>query len=368
MDNQRRVLVVSYRKCLRSVAFTGMFDFEDLLLQWEEADLVEVPAHRGSLAFDVPRSAYQVLRTLGVGSKRSLSLTRLGRRGAAPHDRYDLVVFVTGSVFDLFGISWLADLVSKSDRVVAIALEAWPEQLQPGPVDLEPFDVFDQVYVGLTSGAKTLAQRHGERFKFLAPATNVPRFHPTPSPRSIMAVNPGRVHPLQHEGLLRLERTVGRPYLYDTTWGVQAKSVDSHRQAYSNTLSAADLLVCNYAKFDQPKVVGDQHEVPMRFFEGLAAGSVPVGVRPSEEAARSAGVQTAAFCDIPLSDQIGDLDELLRDHDRLSGLQRTNRQLALNQHDWGHRWESVLSDLSLDPTPVLRNRLESMAEEALKLE
>ncbi len=360
---ERRVLVVSYRRCLQNVAFTGIFDFEDLICDWESADLIELPAHRGSLSFEGPRSAYQGLRTIGVPAERALKLTKYGRRLIPPQAEYDVAIFVTGSIFDLFGISWLVDSLPSFNTSIAYTLEAWPGQLQPRPVDLEPFDVFDRIYVGLLDGSDALAGRHGSKIGFLPPAANVARYNPLDS-RPTMAVNFGRYNAEQHTALLRAQEIHGRPYQHDTISSVTAKSISQHRQNYANLLCDADLMISNYAKFDQPQIIGSHHEVPMRLFEALAAGCLPIGLPPSDRALAACDLSDCHRAYFPLHSDPSIISDILSRPDELRAKQLHNRTIALERHDWGHRWMSILADAGLAPTAILRNRLDAMAEES----
>lgn len=364
----RRVLVVSNRKRLTGPAFTGLFEFENLICEWEGADLVTLPHHRGDTRYDLPRSIYQGLRKFHVPATSALQATRLGRSLPLPQDHYDLVVIVAGSIFDLFSASWLAHNRSRFERVVAVALEAWPPQIGPGAVDLEPFDFFDRIFVGLAEGTRILSERYPHSFELMRPATNVLRYETSVHrSRPNLAVSLGRSNPNQ-TAAARGAAAARQQGVVDDSNAVPATSdITVHRRNYAAMLTSADLMICNYAKFDLPATIGTAREVPMRFFEALAAGCIPAGASPGESEIRNADLEDAIRFDLALDGSADDILKQLPAPGDWPELRRRNRRLALESHDWSNRWRQVLASLGLEAPAILDHRRSAISAEVEKL-
>ena len=177
----------------------------------------------------------------------------------------------------------------------------------------------------------------------------------------------GRRDVRQHAELLRWSAEADRLHLFDSVVG---KAVDwvAHRERLARLYRQSHISVCNYAKHDQPAVIGDIRTVPMRLFEGLASGTVLVGLAPSAEAQRQlVGAELVEpFADAdgrlsPLFDAPPDAPEVLAQRHR-------NQALALRRHDWGHRWEVLLRTLGLPVPEPLARRLDDLSRRADQLD
>ncbi len=356
----RNVLVVSMRGYQRLPAYTAWFEFEDLIVEWEDAEILELPFGLLDQSFRWPRAVYQALRAIGVNEEAAL---KLPSRSPKPlRASYDLIIVTLSSFFDLFAGNGLRSLLTPGGKLVAMVIESWPSEVKQRATRIEPIGQFDEIYMGLSSGSAALTKYLDRRIRYLAPAGDVLSSRSVSyGRRSIAAVNPGRRSTSQHQLLLDACAKDGRPYIYDTISGGEVMDHRSHRQNYNSLLRQSELLVCNYAKFDRPEVIGETRDLPGRLYEGLAAGNVLAGQLPPQLEEGGIGLGEAVIVQLPLNGKSQRLDDVLLDEGFLREAKRKNHRIAASGHDWVHRWAAILRDLGLEPTSNAVARLDSLA-------
>jgi hypothetical protein len=182
------------------------------------------------------------------------------------------------------------------------------------------------------------------------------------SDRTIGVYNPGRRAPEQHAWLDRYAAQRSALHLYDTLQGGLMADSAGHRQLYASLLSRTDLLVSNYARFDQPKVIRDVRAISGRVFEGLAAGCRMIGVAPDAALLEAAGLETARFHHLPLEEPIEPPSSLVDDPEVIAAERAGHVALAARTGDWAHRWVTMAQTVGLELSPGMRRRLERLDE------
>jgi hypothetical protein len=198
---------------------------------------------------------------------------------------------------------------------------------------------------------------------------------PEPPPRAIDVCNIGRRSPITHDALLRLARGRRIFYYYDTVAAsgdgekqrtFHVDNAGEHRLLLASLLQRSRYFIANRGRVNEPELVMGRDEIPGRFYEGAAAGTVMLGEPPrSEEFERQFGWPDAL---IPLpfdSPDVGRaLVQLDEDPPRLERIRRDNVRNAALRHDWVHRLRTVLETVGIPPTEAMlarERRLQDLA-------
>lgn len=132
-------------------------------------------------------------------------------------------------------------------------------------------------------------------------------------------------------------------------------SLPQHRAHFWKLLS----MSCITLAYDPVAVDPGSRRFPFsfigqRWFEGLAAGCVVVGIRPNcDEAARLLHWEDATL-EAPHEPEgfLQFVDELLADRARLARIRVANYRQMLLEHDWGYRVAEMLAALGVDAPPA----------------
>ena len=136
-------------------------------------------------------------------------------------------------------------------------------------------------------------------------------------------------------------------------------SLRQHRAHFWKLLS----MSCITLAYDPVAVDPGSRSFPFsfigqRWFEGLAAGCVVVGIRPNcDEAARLLHWKDATL-EAPREpeDFLEFIDGLLADGSRLARIRVSNHRQMLLEHDWGYRVAGMLAVVGVDAPPAWANR------------
>ncbi len=355
----RRVAVVSTRGLVHHPANAMLYEFEDLICEWENAELIEITRYHGHPTFDRRRLIYQGLRTAHISP--ALALRALSPRRRAPEQRFDIGIIVALGPFDLFVLDELQTLRDACDKLVVFVAEAWPPSIEGRALPHEPWALADHVFVGLAPAAELMASVIPAPVSFLALGVDAPLFAECSSEaRPIDVYNPGRRAPRQHDRLLAEAEASERWYEFDTVSGASVRDPRQHRQQYASTIGRANIVITNHAKFDMdPSLVGTEPVAPGRVLEGVAAGCLLAGSGIPGTALADLGLPTDLVEPFGFEPSPSDARRLL---ERASdtAAQASAHKLAGSTLDWGHRWKAVLDTIGEPPTPGLSTRLDRL--------
>ncbi|MEM7326726.1 MAG: hypothetical protein AAF531_26810 [Actinomycetota bacterium] len=367
-----RIALVTQRSVQKGTgqfpAYGAWTEAEDVLIDTVGADLIPL-----SLPIEDPRIRFRrqtgrAARSL-LGDRLSLPANPAARSALKSlSGHYDAIIFVAHSVWDLQLLERLGNLRKLADCVAVWFLETWPSSLvNTRQVKTEPFHAVDRIFVGMDGAVEPLANAIDREVTYLPLASNVTRFGPDlpDTERPIDLIGIGRRRQEQHEGMLRWAADTGRLYLYDSVKVSRPADLNAHRDTIGGWYRSSKLATCNFAKSDEPAIVGPHRMMPGRLWEGLAAGAGLVGVPPSATSQRELFGRTVveAMPDDPL-----DLPMFLEEQIERHGPEQTaaNVRLALTGHDWAHRWAALLDELGYGSPPGLEQRIASLAERAEK--
>jgi Glycosyl transferases group 1 len=228
---------------------------------------------------------------------------------------------------------------------------------------------FDHVFVGFKGSVDAISKVIGRRCHFLPPGVDAVRFSPYPNPpaRVIDIYSLGRRLEGLHRTLLKFTADRSMFYVYETLQTGAENLVSNHRQhrqLLANQIKRSRYFLVAPGKANLPEETRGQIEVPARFYEGAAAGTVMIGQAPDCEPFRQLfGWKDAVIAIDPNSFEVADvLAELAGQPERLWETSRRNAVEALLRHDWSYRWKQILAIAGLRPTPQLELREKRLKE------
>lgn len=363
------VLLLSMRRLSDLVAYSVLYEFEDVIAAVTDADRVEV---NGRAALEFSRRAYKLVR-LGSGSRRlaarfapAPSLVRLERD-------YEIFVPLFNYTHELYALASVPNWRDRCRVAACYINEVW-SHLLPGYL-LELLSQFDHVFIGMRHCVEDVARICGRPCSYLPFATDVLRFapFPNPAPRCIDVSYIGRRSPVTHQALIELAAARKIFYYFDTFAGGLGKDkkqrtfrvVDpaQHRMLLASLLQRSRYYVANRSRINEPEYTGKNEELSFRFYEGAAAGTVMIGEPPStEEFRRQFGWQDSVIrvpFDCAQIESV--LAELDRDPVRLARIRRDNVRNAALQHDWGLRLHEIYRTFAIPPTAAMLQRERALA-------
>lgn len=368
-DGQRpssRVLVLSQRRLRDAVANCVLYDFEDLLAEIDDVDII------APLRSPIPPGrSYKLARNLRAPKSLGRALSFRSHEFTVGQD-YDLFLAVLDSYRQVASVHAVKALRQRCHRAICFIPEIWPKDLHASNAILELFDVFDHIFVGVAHPVDTLGRITGKPCSNLHPAVDALRACPYPEVSRVVDIcNLGRRSAVTHQALLDHARAENLFYYYDTASGVlRVKDHRGHRRLLSEMIKRTRYFIANYAKIDQPNQTSGRQEVGYRFFEGVAGGAVLVGQPPDTEMFRQLfpwpdAVVASPFDNPAIADLIRQLDA---DPDRLAQIRAGNVSHALREHDWLYRYETMLDAVGLPHSARMQARRERLAALAQRFE
>lgn len=360
-DNPR-ILVFSQRNISRALFHCPHHEFEDVICQIDNAQMLAPKANTGSSRYGfAKRLAYHVPITMNPGIAHFESA-----------HRYELFFAICGIPSDLLAVDAAIDWKRFCGTSVCLIDEFWIRQIAEYRQFLRILDRFDVVMLYYSQSVKPVGEHIGSKCYYLPPGVDTFKFSPYPNPpqRSIDLYSIGRRSEVTHQKLLGMAARGDFFYLHDSISGSQAINSTQHRVLFANIAKRSRYFIVNPGLIDDPQTRGNQSEIGNRYFEGAASGTIMVGERPqNEEFDKLFGWED---CLIEMPYNSGNVDEIIRELDkspeRQERIRRTNVTQALLRHDWAYRWEFVLNAVGLAPTPELlkrKERLNSLAQLAL---
>jgi hypothetical protein len=359
------------RRLADLVGFCLQYEFEDVVAEVTGADRVDAGDRK---ALEFSRRVYKLAR-FATGSRR-FAKTCAPRPAMVRLERdYDFFFPIFNHAHELYALATVPDWRQRSRLAACYINELWAHLLPRYLLEL--LGEFDHVFVGARHAVSEVARIVGRPCSYLPAAADVLRFSPFPEPppRAIDVCNIGRRSPITHDALLRLARGRRIFYYYDTVAAsgdgekqrtFHVDNAGEHRLLLASLLQRSRYFIANRGRVNEPELVMGRDEIPGRFYEGAAAGTVMLGEPPrSEEFERQFGWPDAL---IPLpfdSPDVGRaLVQLDEDPPRLERIRRDNVRNAALRHDWVHRLRTVLETVGIPPTEAMlarERRLQDLA-------
>jgi hypothetical protein len=373
--DETSVLLLSLRRIERSVGYSLIYEFEDVVSEVAKAERIDTP-DLAKLVFArrTYKAAYMLLRSEKLGQ----SLAWRPPQVRLERD-YDLFLTVVNHPGDLFSLATLPNWRERSRKAVCFICEmvgpSTPKHL------LAMLKRFDRVYHADVNRVDELTQLTGRPCEYLPLAADVPLFAPDSlsEPRSIDVSNIGRRSPAVHKALIKAAEQRRIFYYYDTVAASGAtksertfdvESVSDHRALYAGLLRRTRYFIANRARFNQPELMQGRHEIAGRFYEGIAGGAVLIGEPPAtEEFKRQFGWPDAI---VPMPAHIDDpmriIEELDAQPQRVAEARRRNIRNAALRHDWVYRLAHMFDACGLPHTKGMIARSARLRALAEKLE
>ena len=351
------VLTLSMRRMADLVAYSSLYEFEDVVTTVTGAERVEVTG-QGTLEFS--RRSYKYMRLL-TGSRAMASKFAIPPKTVQLQGKYDLFFACFNHPHELYALSMLPNWRKHCRLGACYIVELWLHLL-PRYL-LEMLSEFDHIFLHSSNTVPEVARISGRPCSYLPLATDVLKMTPYPHfpDRAIDVANIGRRSPVTHAALMELAQQRQIFYYYDTvaasgedrkqrTFRVESHS--EHRSLLASILQRTRYSIANRARANQPEFVKGGDEVSARCYEGAAAGVVLLGQPPRSEEFKRQFDWPDAVIPVPFdAPQMGEvLAQLEREPQRVARVRQESMYQAARRHDWLHRLQLVFEKLGLPQT------------------
>jgi hypothetical protein len=366
-----RMLGLSLRNVRDLVGYVSLYEFEDFICETNQADIVRVQYYN---ELEQARRVYKILKRVDKSGVTGsfLASQLMPKDSMVVLDRdYELFFPTFNSPFELFTLQPIQGWRDRSRYAACYINEVWLTEIQSCRYLLETLREFDHIFIGLHHAVEEVERIVGRPCTYLPIGIDALKFCPYPQMpyRSIDVCNIGRRSPITHTALMALEQESKIFYYYDTVSvsGVvnagkqttfSVKNPKEHRLLLANLLKRCNYFIANRAFVNDPQRTGGKGEIPGRYFEGAAAGTVMIGEAPRNDIFDQYFGWEDAVIDVPFdAPHIGEvIRELEAQPERVARIRRTNVINALQQHDWLHRLRVVYDTLGLPPTEAMEQR------------
>ncbi len=379
-DYQPRILGLSVRQIRSLVGFSSLYEFEDIVQTNSHASLIQT---RDNQAIEAGRKVYKAFKAIDKSCHLSNFLSRYciptKSRFHLQHD-YDLFFPSFNSPFELFALKSVEGWRDRSRYAACFINEVWERELKDCTYLLELLKDFDHIFVGLHHSVDSVSRLTGKPCTYLPIGIDALTFCPfsrlekgSEEVRNIDICNIGRRSDITHRALLDLAEQNDLFYYYDTvsTSGVtdaakttfHVKNHQEHRLLLANLLKRSRYFITNRAFINAPERTGGKSEIPSRFFEGAAAGTVMMGTPPETAIFKAYFDWEDAVIHLPfdapdIAATIADLDA---QPERVATIRRNNVIHALLKHDWLHRLQVVYDTFDLPPSLAMVERSQKIS-------
>lgn len=347
------------------LAFGAWNEAEEVLVSAGAAELIRLNQSYTMPTIRARRWAGRAVRKV---AGQSINLPALRSRLDRSEIEGAHVLFVAYRPSDFSVLERLSELRRHAATISMWLPEVWPSTLRNERLSYEGLDMLDHIFVGVEEAV--------EPFRVAAPSAKVHRVPPATDvfvfgartfdhERGIDVLGIGRRDPNQHAAILDWADRNDKLYVYDTVAGPAADWME-HRHNLANWYRHSKVALCNYAKHDMPNLTSGSRVVPGRLFEGMAAGAILVGMAPSEsDQRRLLGlpvVESTDQCDVTALLEKYESNDVSRD------MRVRNAVMACRDHDWAHRWRTILGEIGLTQPSGICERIERLGHRAEELE
>jgi spore maturation protein CgeB len=288
---------------------------------------------------------------------------------------YDLLILVCPTWYDVFQINAIQGWKDRCGTTVCWIDELWADGVPEYKYWLPFLQSFDHVILGMHASAAAVSDAIGKPCHYVPGGIDALRFSPYPNPpkRVVDIYSIGRRWPEIHRALAKHTREEQLFYLFDTLQSGDSYVRDhrEHRDLYASVAKRSRFFMVAPAKMDTQRETGGQVEIPFRYYEGAAAGTVMIGQALDCEPYRRMFNWENAVIEVKPdgSDVVKQLSRLFADPELTEKIGRRNAGEALLRHDWVYRWKKILSIAGLSRDQAMDNRekrLHELAGQALE--
>lgn len=345
-ESGAQVLLFSSRNLMQHVSFCQRYEFEDLIAEVDNVDLVAPrrPAERSEGRIVRYRN-----RLLGYNRPVIDGEIRVNKE-------YDLF-FAVVRPGDLKYMRPIKGLRERCRKLVCLFDELWPDDI-PRLLrsDFEFLQGFDYIFSTHVSGADAAKQLIPRPSQFIPGGVDALGFCPYPAKprRGIDVLSMGRCPAGIHQALLACAEQDGIFYVYDTIRDLYVVHPREHRRLLSNSIKRSRYFIAYPAKFDEYM---SHVELGNRYFEGAAGGAILIGNGGTNTPFERYFDWPDAVLSTPadgsqIAELIADLDG---QPERLARIRRDGVVNILLRYDWVYRWRQILETVDL---PVSQGILE----------
>jgi hypothetical protein len=364
-----RICMPVWEKISRKAYHGGRYEWQDVIAGSDDVEVIVPEPTRG---FSLKEIWYRRLVWRDV-SKR-LAYVNPGLKPIRLTKDYDLLVVHCQTWWELFYLNAIQNWKERCKTSLCYIDEMWAATVPQFKPWIQSLNRFDHVVLGMRGTVQAVSEAIGRPCHFVPVGIDALRFTPYPNPpeRVVEVFNIGRRWEGIHRPLLEYARAKGLFYVYDTlqTGGSLVPDYKQHRDLIANIAKRSRYFMVAPGKMNASEETKGQVETGLRYFEGLAAGTVLIGQPPDSEQFRKMFPWPDAV--IPLnpdgSDLVDILEGLAKQPERLSAISRRNSAEALLRHDCVYRWKELLAIAGLDPGPSVQIRedhLRKLADIAL---
>lgn len=374
-----RTLIYTLRDVEGLVAYSHLYEFEDIASELLEADVIRL-SHYNEL--DLYRKIYKAVKRTTGRRKIAEPLARRAMSSSLAQpvtESYDLFLSTFNHIYETFTLLALGNWRAACQKAACYIIELWEHDFPECEYLLDFLKDFDHIFLATRQCVKRVAELTGKPCTYLPLSVDTLRFHPNffNIQPTIEYCNVGRRSPITHQALLNHAETRRKFYYYDTftvsnvinaskQQTFYVKNAKEHRNLLANVLKHSRYYIANRARANEFRQ--NQSELSSRFFEGAAAGTVMLGEPPDTDDFKTNFDWTDAVISIPFDcpeivDIVNDLDV---QQERLEAIRRTNVAQALLRHDSVYRLKSILEQVGLEPTPKMVQRETELRQMARK--
>ena len=362
--NQPRIGIVSSRIKNNFVYNSCLFEFEDIISEIDDVDLIQLNPNNGVQVITqkiVKKTAQYIPFFNGVKPPLNQAIDL--------EKEYDLLFIILDFPYNVININLVNQWRQKSKVTVCYLIELWQTELERYKNHLSFLSNFDFVFFGHNQIVRDMERHIGRPCEYLAPGVDTLKFHPESSrsfdSRPIDLTSMGRRSEITHRALLDFAEQSTFFYHYDPSRGsdLSIHRHRAHRTFNANILKNSRYFITHQAKINCFEQTGGQVEIGYRFFEGAAAGSILLGTPPKNEVfAEYFGWENSV---IPMSFDEPYIAKKITDLDLQPGLLQkiSNENVAnsLLRNDWAYRWQQVIQKVGLEPSPKLARRISTLS-------
>lgn len=366
MLGSSRVLIASHYNATRFVYDSNAFETVAGFARLDVADVLAPGRPVSSLKRRLDGAARVVRRGSGFAEGARIDMVEIDRP-------YDLFIYVATVLTDVPEIVRLKNWRTRSGKAACVLLKAWSSEIEKHRAVIRMLDEFDIVYTATLQSLDLLQSYLSTPVRFLTLA--VPTLDLAPSrnqARPIDVYGMGRRPPKLQAELMQGMKDGRINYFYDT-FNIQmpiVKDFESHCLLKASLLKQTKFLPSfGIQSFEslELSLAGSEDTIPLRCFEGAAAGAVMFGTPPTSRDFLEQFDWDDIIVQVPSMscDFIDFLRSLESDTARMERIRARNVANCLRKHDFAYRYERILADLSIPPHRKLADykaKLRQMAD------